>query len=115
MRSAFTLVEVLVALVIFAFGMLALAATSAVTARDFAAATLGVRAQSLARNRVELMRAAPCPAAAAGSAAAGRGVTEFWRVDADGARRLLSDSVVFSLPRGRRGHVVHRASLLCAS
>lgn len=113
MRKGFTLIEVLVALVLFEFGMLALAATTAMAARDLAAANLGFRAQALARNRVEQLRASACPAPGAGYAQAG-GLREFWRVDAAGQLRIISDSVDFKLPRARRGSHVRRAWTICA-
>lgn len=113
MRRAFTLIEVIVALVLFEFGMLALAATSAMAARDLAEANLSVRAQALARNRVEQLRASPCPAPGAGSALVGA-LKEFWRVDAVGQTRIISDSVAFRLPRARHGSLVRRAWTICA-
>jgi Tfp pilus assembly protein PilV len=112
-RKAFTLIEVLVALVLFEVGMLALAATSAMAARDLAAANLSVRALAVARNRVELLRASGCPAPGAGDVQAG-GLKEFWRVDAAGPLRIISDSVDFRLPRARRGSHVRRAWTVCA-
>ena len=58
--KGFTLIEVLIALVIFEFGMLALAATSAVAARDLGVANRRMKANAIARNRVELLRADAC-------------------------------------------------------
>jgi prepilin-type N-terminal cleavage/methylation domain-containing protein len=113
-RNGFTLIEVLVALVLFEFGMLALAASSAVAARDLAAANLSARAQTLARNRVELLRGAGCPAPGGGDAHVPRGMREFWRVAASGQLRIISDSVEFMLPRARPAHVVSRAWAVCA-
>lgn len=114
MRSGFTLIETIVALVLFQFGMLALAGTSAVVARDLAAAQRSLRAQSLARNRVELLRAGPCPSPVRGSATIPGGLRENWSVEAAGPRRAIVDSVDFALPRGRRGHVVLRSAVMCA-
>jgi Tfp pilus assembly protein PilV len=114
MRSGFTLVEVLVALFLFEFGMLALAAATAVAARDLAAANVSLRAQAIARTRVEQLRSAPCPAPDAGTATT-NGVREFWRVSAAGSLRIISDSVAFTLPRGRRGTHVRRAWTICAT
>lgn len=115
MRSGFSLVEVVIALVIFQFGMLALTAVSAVSARDVATANRIVRARMLARNRVELLRAGACPAAVVGSATAPGGVTEVWRVEAAGATRIISDSVAFPMPGGREGNQVFRAWAMCAA
>lgn len=93
--------------------MLALVATSAVAAQDLAAANRRVRAQSLAANRVEHLRALACPAPVAGSAQWPGGLTEYWRVDAAGTRRIITDSVELLLPRGRRGSHVMQAHVLC--
>lgn len=113
MRSGFTLIEVLVALVLFQIGMLALTAMNAVAARDIATAKLTARAYALARNRVEMLRATSCVMAVPAGAQPARGLTEFWRVDVDGARRSITDSVDFTLPRGRRAHIVARGFTLC--
>jgi Tfp pilus assembly protein PilV len=113
-RKGFTLVEAIVALLLFEFGMLALAAASAVAARDIAYAQRSMRAQALARHRVELLRANACPAPGSGTAEAPGGLREFWRVDATGPLRIISDSVDLMLPGGRRGDVVLRAWTICA-
>ncbi len=113
MRRGFTLIEAIVALVLFQFGMLALAAAGALAARDLAIARQSARAQALARNRVELLRSSTCPPPGAGSVAHSHGLVEMWRVEAAGARRTITDSVDYALPRGARGHVVARAGTVC--
>lgn len=112
MRSGFTLIETLVALVLFQFGMLAVTAAAAVAARDLATAQRMVRAQSTARERVELLRARVCPDIAAGTHQSD-GLVEYWAIESLAAHRVLRDSVAFTLPRGRKGHVVLRAYALC--
>jgi prepilin-type N-terminal cleavage/methylation domain-containing protein len=115
MRRGFSLIEVLVALVIFEFGILALMAASAVAARNLGTANRRLRAQWLASDRVEELRPAACaaPAVSTGRAAAPGGLTEFWRVESVGSRRVISDSVDLPLPNGAHGNVVARAWLLC--
>jgi prepilin-type N-terminal cleavage/methylation domain-containing protein len=113
-RKAFTLIEVLIALVIFAFGMLALAATSAIAARDLAEATHRIRAQAIAGNRVEQLRARACQLSSVSSDELHGRLKEFWRIEADGSRRVVVDSVEFPTTRGRRSSVVLRAWTLCA-
>lgn len=114
MPRGFSLIEVLVALVLFEFGMLALVASSAVAARNLGVANRRLHAQWLATDRVEELRTTACGTPTpAGRAAAPGGLTEFWRVEAVGARRVLSDSVDLPLPNGRRSHVVARAWMLC--
>ena len=111
-KKGFTLIETLVALVLFQFGMLAIAAAAAVAARDLAAAQRIVRAQTAARNRVALLIARACPAVASGTEESSEH-TEHWRVESLGHHRTVRDSIDFALPRGRRGHVVARGSTLC--
>ncbi len=112
MRHGFTLIETLVALVLFQFGMLAVTAAAAVAARDLATAERIVRAQAAARERLELLRAVECPDIAAGTQQSA-GLVEHWAVESLGAHRVLRDSVAFVLSRGRQGHVVLRAYTLC--
>jgi prepilin-type N-terminal cleavage/methylation domain-containing protein len=114
MRTGFTLIEVIVALVLFQIGMLAFTGISAVAARDLATTRLRARAHALARNRVEMLRASACAMPVAAGAQTARGLTEFWRVDANGSRRSITDSIDFRLPRGRRAHIVAHAFALCA-
>lgn len=114
MRSGFTLIETIVALVLFQFGLLAIAAVSAVAARDIAAMQKSARALALARNRVELFRASACPTPTTGQASLPGNVNEFWVIEARGTLRLISDSVTFVLPGGRPGSSVVRASAICA-
>lgn len=113
MRCAFTLIETLVALVLLEFAMLALAATSAVAARDLAIAHRSVRAQSLARNRVELLWATACSTPASGTTTLTAGFTEHWSVETAGDRKDIFVSVEFALPGRRPGRVALRASAIC--
>lgn len=76
MRYGLTLVEVLIAMLIFAVGVLGLAASSASLARQIAWNSDRSRASSLARSRFETLSASPC-ASAAGTDRS-RGVTSQW-------------------------------------
>jgi len=111
-RNAFTLIEVLVALVLLEIGMLALSGVAAVAARDFTTAARTLKASAIAARRIENLRATPCPVPAAGSQQS-EFATEYWRVDATKSARVLSDSVDFALLSGRRGHVVRRGAVWC--
>ena len=113
MRVGLTLVEVLVALLLFELGMLALTGVAAVASRDLASAKLTARAHALARNRVEALRSAPCPQPAFGLTAE-HGTTERWRVSADHIARRIVDSVEFALPSGRVRYVVREAWVPCS-
>ena len=115
MRQGFTLVETLVALLLFQVGMLAIAATGAIAAREIATARRAALARDVARNRIEALRPAACAGAAGseGSAAGAPGVTEHWRVVASGSARQIDDSVSYRLPRGRTAFVVIHGGMLC--
>jgi Tfp pilus assembly protein PilV len=108
----FTLVETLVALVLLQIGMLAVAATGAVAARELAIARRSAMAAEMARNRVETLRIGACATAGAGTVN-GNGVVESWSVTGTGATRSIVDSVEYALPVGRRKSVVIRSEALC--
>ena len=111
-RAGFTLIETLVALVLFQFVMLALAAGAAVVARDLATARRIDRAHDTARNRVARL-ASQCPDPSAGTIETSAFV-EHWRVEAMDRRRFVSDSVVYLKSDGLTGFVVVRGAVLCA-
>jgi Tfp pilus assembly protein PilV len=111
-RVGFSLVETLVALALFQFVMLALAAGAAVAARDLAAARRTALAHSMARNRVARLASTPCPPPGIGTLEANRFI-EHWRVDRAANRRLIIDSVTFARPNGSVGFVVARGVTLC--
>jgi prepilin-type N-terminal cleavage/methylation domain-containing protein len=114
MRQGFTLVETLVALLLFAIGMLAVAATGAMAARDLAIARRTSAARDVARNRIEALRASACVNPdGEGSAAPAPGLIEHWRVTPVGAGRDIVDSIAYQLPAGRSGSVVIRGGALC--
>ena len=111
----FTLIEVLIALVIFEFGMLALAATTAVAARDLGVANRRMQAHAVARSRVELLRAGACGASTIGTADLRGGLREFWRTDAIGSRRVITDSIEYAVDHGRRASFVLHGWTLCTA
>lgn len=111
MRHGFTLIETLVALVLVQFGLLAVAATSAIAARDLAAAAREASARDAARERVETLRPAACAATLQGSRST-PALTEHWSIRGDTVR-LVRDSVEYPLPRGRRGRLVVEQVVLC--
>lgn len=113
MRRGFTLVETLVALVLVQFGLLAVAAASALAARELAVATRAARARDVARERVELLRPGACAADVGGSRVTLE-LTEHWSVRGTGGYRIIRDSVAYRLPAGREGRVVFEQIVLCA-
>lgn len=114
MRSGFTLVEALVALVLFEIAALALAATTIVAVRDLAAADRHRRGQAVALDRVARLRVGACTTVTAGSQAHPGGLEEHWRVRGTGPLREIVDSVALALPGGREGAVVVRGWEVCA-
>ena len=112
MRKGFTLVETIVALVLVQFGLLAVAATSALALRDMAAATRASMARDMARERLELLRGSACEVNTAGSRVI-VGLNESWRVTGVGAVRAIKDSVEYALPAGRRAQFVIEEKVLC--
>ena len=115
MRRGFTLVEVLVALIIFQIAMLALAGTTAVAARDLSSAHRSSRAQALARNRLELHRARICPAPATARMIHEGGYTETWSIEEAQSLRRIVVIIEFPLPGNRTGRAVMSGSTLCPS
>jgi len=92
-RSGFTIVEVLVALVIISIGVLALASTAAVVARQMGASARLSTAASLGQSRLErLASAASCSALRGGTATTG-GIEERWSVGVAGAVAVVTDVI----------------------
>ena len=112
MRPGFTLIEALVALVLFEIAALALVATTAVAARDLGVADRHARGHAIAVHRVARLRVGACNGATAGSQAHPGGLTEHWRVSAAGDLREILDSVELTLP-GKRASVVIREWEIC--
>jgi prepilin-type N-terminal cleavage/methylation domain-containing protein len=77
-RRGYTLVEIVVALLVFTIGALALAASSGVVARTMRANLLRERAGRIAAGRIETIKSA-CASAASGSESV-EGVESQWTV-----------------------------------
>lgn len=78
-RSGFTIVELLVALMIFSVGALALAGTAARTVTLLASGQTRILAAGVAANRFERLRSVPCSAQISDSTTT-RGIRERWTV-----------------------------------
>lgn len=76
-QRGFTLVELLVALVIFSVGLLALAGTSSTILTAVTSTRSRTVAAGVAESRFDLLRATPCASRASGSAKT-RGIAETW-------------------------------------
>jgi prepilin-type N-terminal cleavage/methylation domain-containing protein len=94
-RRAFTVVEVLIAIVIFAVGLLALATGLVVSGRMVEGGRRAALAASLAKQRIEQLRANACTSRLAGSEsfpAAGRPLVTnawTWRAADSGTHRIM--------------------------
>jgi type II secretion system protein I len=110
--AGFTLLEVLIALVVIAIGMLALVGSTAVLVRQ--TAEIGARAAAVraAANRLQRLGIATC-APASGNQTGAHGIHERWAIDVqpDGVRELR-DSVTYMTPSGERS-VILRTKLPC--
>jgi prepilin-type N-terminal cleavage/methylation domain-containing protein len=111
-RSAtgFTLVEVLVAIVVLAVGIIALAGSSAMVTRMIGRGKVETRAAQAASRRIEALRLAAystSPRCSAGAFATGgpvtaNGITESWVVPPVGKLRNVRVNVTYRTVRGPR-------------
>ena len=94
LRSAFTLVELLVACLVLGVGVLGLASTSVAVARLAGDSTRAGAAVERGQARLEALRSNRC-AAAGGTLIAG-GIAEWWSVAPSSGGALLEDSVRYT-------------------
>jgi prepilin-type N-terminal cleavage/methylation domain-containing protein len=110
-RDGYTLVELVVALLLFAIGGLALTSTSAVIGRQLNSNTVRDQAGRIATSRLEILRA-QCRAASTGSETLQR-IRSEWTVSfPDPARVSLVESVTYETWSGRRTDI-YRATAPC--
>jgi prepilin-type N-terminal cleavage/methylation domain-containing protein len=99
--AGYTLIEVVVALLLFSVGALALVATSAVIGRELNANGIRERAGRMAESRLEILGAG-CRGATAGREVRGEIESE-WAVDfPDSAHVSLLESIEYPTRRGNR-------------
>src|SRR5262249_36057720 len=111
-RTGFTLVELLVAVLLFDVGVLAMVASSTMLVRQQVELRARVAASQVAANRIQRLIAGSC-IAASGEASTDRGVTEQWSESLlANAVRELRDSVAF-IVNGAEHHVVIRSRAAC--
>ena len=111
-RAGFTLVELLVAMMVFAVGMLALAATAASVTRMMGGAKRQTLAATVAQSRLEKLRSSPCASLVSGTETV-RGVTNTWTVTAVSRGVTIKDSVSFPSSRNTRRWKLYTTSLSC--
>ena len=110
--SGFTLIEVLVAIVLVAIGVLAAVGSSAVIVREQDNGRAATLAAAIAVNRLESLRSHPC-GQESGTAPAPKGMVEWWtEAPSSAGVRTLSDSVSFATAGTARVFVL-RAQAWC--
>ncbi|HSC32079.1 MAG TPA: prepilin-type N-terminal cleavage/methylation domain-containing protein [Gemmatimonadaceae bacterium] len=101
-NRGFTIVEVLVAIVIMAIGVLGLAGTAASVSRLIGGGAQQTIAANVAISRFEQMRSTTCASVTSGTATT-RGMTEHWHVKSIAASvDSVTDSVTYTAAGGRK-------------
>lgn len=111
-RAGFTLVELLVAMMVFAVGMLGLAATAGSVTRMMGGAKRQTIAATVAQSRLEKIRSSPCASLTSGSETV-RGITNTWTITAVTRGVDVKDSVSFPSARNTTRYKIYRTSLSC--
>ena|ERR1051326_520897 len=93
-RRGATLIELIVALLLFDLTLLALLGASALTARRIGDANRRQRALAASINRAEGFIASPCALTISGRATLERGVAESWNSSLFAGGRTITDSVL---------------------
>lgn len=109
--AGYTLIEIVVALLLFAIGGLALVTTSAVIGRAMNTNAVRERASRIAASRLEIIGAA-CHRAASGRETLQQIESEWSVTTLDSARLSVVESVSYPSPQGRRTDLF-RAVLPC--
>ena len=110
-RRGFTIIEMLVAMMIFSVGVLAMASTTARVINMLASGQARTVAASVATNRFERLRGVPCSAHHTDSATT-RGIKEVWTVVPLSKSDDVTVVLLFAADHGTRSQV-YRTFLLC--
>lgn len=110
-RAGFTLVELLVAMMVFAVGMLALVASAATVTRMMGGARRQTIAAAIAQSRIERLRASPCSTLTSGADTV-RGVVSTWTVQSGTRSVNVSETVIYPTTRGNRTRT-YKTTLSC--
>ena len=111
-RGGFTIVELIVAIMVFSIGVLGLAATTATVARLMGSASRQTIAAAVAQSRIEKLRATSCASLASGSETV-RGVTSTWSVVVATRGDSVTETVTFPIGRGRTRTRVYKTMVTC--
>ena len=112
MRTGFTIVELLIAIVILTVGVLALAATAGLVAAHVGDGGRLTGAAHAARSTLDSLRGVPCGSLTSGSSAR-RAVTLEWTVARDSVAAEIALTVGSSLRRRTRTDA-YRTTVPCA-
>jgi prepilin-type N-terminal cleavage/methylation domain-containing protein len=95
-QSGFTLLEAVLALLVFSVGALGLAATTATITRSLALASVRERSARVAAARIETLRSLTCAAMTGGSEVV-NGITSSWSATVTGQSVAVSEAVTYKL------------------
>ena len=101
MRPAFTLVELLIAIVVLTIGLIALAATAGLVASRVGDGGRLTTAAHVARSILDSLTATNCEAVTSGAELRG-GVTATWSASRDSSTTLVNLDVRYNVRRGAR-------------
>jgi type IV pilus assembly protein PilV len=105
-EAGFTLVEIIIAIVVFSIGVLAIAAGSGAAYRMLGHGRRATQAGVMATQRIELLRRTAnstsprCTSLANGSATYSNGFSEAWRVTGSGNSRNVVAQVTYPTAQG---------------
>jgi prepilin-type N-terminal cleavage/methylation domain-containing protein len=109
--AGYTLLEVIVALLVFTVGALSLAASSALVAQTLAMNSLRERGERIALSRIAIIKS-QCAIAASGRETV-REIESAWSVARPDALRVIAiESVSYMSPRGARTET-YRTAIWC--
>lgn len=111
-RSGFTLVELMVAMMILAVGVLGLAATAGSVTRNMAGGRRNTIAANVAASRLERLRANPCTTLTSGTDTV-RGIVSVWDVAQVPRGVAITETVTFRTPQGRLRVRVYKTTIPC--
>jgi type IV pilus modification protein PilV len=111
-RAGFTLVELLVAMMVFAVGMLGLAATAGSVTRMMGGAKRQTIAAMVAQSRLERIRSSPCSTLLGGTDTV-RGIVSAWTVTAVSRGVNVSETVTYRAARNTTHSKTYKTSLSC--
>lgn len=112
-RHGLGIIEVLIALVLVAVGILGIAGASTLALRTATASALEQRAQRLAQLRIAQLSARGCAGASAGADSSSSSLREQWTLAAAANGAALLDESVSWTAAGRARRLLLQTAILC--